>query len=201
MNNVDQADQLRGTYRFDHWMKKRKWWWVIWMWGVQLLLVYSYVLYKTAHLLIWKTPKKKILSQYDFWKSIVLEWFGFGPQTVAHGTSLENTSSENSRRRKFGDISSFSPASEEYSSTKWATRVTEQHLTLEMVRFELDYRKTLSTTLSYQRLSAPAAASADWSLQTRTTESTTTYIFVINATWTYVFLVSGHSTQYQVWKK
>ena len=58
MNNVDIADQLRGTYRFDCWMCKRKWWWAIWMWGIQLLLVNAYVLYKTAHLLIWKRQKK-----------------------------------------------------------------------------------------------------------------------------------------------
>ena len=58
MNNVDIADQLHGTYHFDHWMCKRKWWWAIWMWGIQLLLVNAYVLYKTAHLLIWKRQKK-----------------------------------------------------------------------------------------------------------------------------------------------
>lgn len=29
MNNIDIADQLRGTYQFDHWMCKRKWWWSI----------------------------------------------------------------------------------------------------------------------------------------------------------------------------
>ena len=27
MNNVDIADQLRGNYCFDHWMRKSKWWW------------------------------------------------------------------------------------------------------------------------------------------------------------------------------
>jgi hypothetical protein len=34
MNHVDCAYQLCGTYRFDHWMRTRKWWWSIWMWGV-----------------------------------------------------------------------------------------------------------------------------------------------------------------------
>ena len=60
MNNVDQADQLRGTYRFDRWMRKRKWWWLIWMWGLQVLLVNAYVLYRSAHLLIWKTAANTI---------------------------------------------------------------------------------------------------------------------------------------------
>ena len=44
MNNVDQADQLRGSYRIDRWMRKRKWWWAMWMWGVQVLLVNAYIL-------------------------------------------------------------------------------------------------------------------------------------------------------------
>jgi hypothetical protein len=58
MNNVDIADQIRNTYRIDRWMRKRKWWWSIWMCGVQILLVNAYMLYKSAHLLIWKTEKK-----------------------------------------------------------------------------------------------------------------------------------------------
>jgi hypothetical protein len=66
MNNVDKVDQFRGSYQFHHWMQKRKWWWSIWIRGVQVLLVNAYVLYKSAHLLVWKTPKKDILSQYDF---------------------------------------------------------------------------------------------------------------------------------------
>jgi hypothetical protein len=47
-------------------MQKRKWWWSIWMWGVQILLVNAYILY----------GEKKLLSQYDFRREIVLAWFG-----------------------------------------------------------------------------------------------------------------------------
>jgi hypothetical protein len=52
MNGVDVVDQLQGSYWIDRWMKKRKWWWSIWMWGVQLLLVNAYILYKSTHLFI-----------------------------------------------------------------------------------------------------------------------------------------------------
>ena len=108
-------------------MRKRKWWWSIWMWGVQVLLVNAYVLYKSAHLLIWKTPKKDIMSQYHFRKSIVLDWFGFGKENDADAVA-EKHSDETSRRRKIESISQFSLTSDEANSTKRATRVTEQTL-------------------------------------------------------------------------
>ncbi len=75
MNNVDIADQIHNTHRIDRWMCLRKWWWLIWMWGIQILLLNAYVLYKSAYLLIWKTYKKRIFSLYDFQKQIVLLWF------------------------------------------------------------------------------------------------------------------------------
>ena len=34
MNGVDVADQLQKQYRFDHWMRQRKWWWSFWFWGI-----------------------------------------------------------------------------------------------------------------------------------------------------------------------
>ena len=55
-------------------MCKRKWWWAIWMWGVQVLLVNAFILYKTLHLFIWKREKKQVLSQYEFHCQVVLEW-------------------------------------------------------------------------------------------------------------------------------
>ena len=66
MNDVDVADQLQGTYQLDCWMHKRKWWRAIWMWGVQVLLINAYVLYKTTHLVIWCKDKKSLLSHYEF---------------------------------------------------------------------------------------------------------------------------------------
>ena len=126
MNNVDQADQLRGTYRFDRWMRKRKWWWAIWMWGVQLLLVNAYVLYKTSHLLIWKADKSKILSQYDFRKSIVLAWFGIQEKENAEVDSEK--SSENSRKRSRSTTTEFFLTLDEAGSSKHSARVTKQTL-------------------------------------------------------------------------
>jgi hypothetical protein len=29
MSDVDVSDQLRNYYRFDHWLRKTKWWWPI----------------------------------------------------------------------------------------------------------------------------------------------------------------------------
>jgi hypothetical protein len=31
MNIVDLADKLRNCYRFNHWMRNRKWWWAIFL--------------------------------------------------------------------------------------------------------------------------------------------------------------------------
>ena len=48
MNNVDIADQLRGFYRIDKWMRKRKWWWSMFFWCFQILLTNSYIVHKNT---------------------------------------------------------------------------------------------------------------------------------------------------------
>ena len=44
------------------------------MWEFGVLLVNTYILYKTAHLYIWCQKKEDILSQYEFRKEVALSW-------------------------------------------------------------------------------------------------------------------------------
>ena len=71
MNNVDIADQLRLIYRMDRWMRKRKWWWSIFFWGFEVLMVNAYVTYVKFFKMHDLTPP---LSHYEFQRSIALAW-------------------------------------------------------------------------------------------------------------------------------
>jgi hypothetical protein len=44
------------------------------MWGLQVLLVNAYLLYRSAHIIIWKTEREKILDQYKFREEIIKSW-------------------------------------------------------------------------------------------------------------------------------
>ena len=70
MNNVDVADQLRGSYRFDHWMRKQKWWWSMFFWCFQMLMTNAYVTYKKYQMIHGLKP----MTHYEFWKQIALAW-------------------------------------------------------------------------------------------------------------------------------
>ncbi len=115
MNGVDVADHLRNHYCIDRWMRKRKWWWSIWWWGIQVLLVNSYVLYKTAHIHVWKRPEKTVMTQYEFWYRIVMAWFGMIPKR------------DLSRKRQF-DVISTSATSEDTPPVKKARPVNNSTL-------------------------------------------------------------------------
>jgi hypothetical protein len=58
------------------------------MWGLQVLLINAYVLYRTAHQFIWKTDKKKILSQYQFREEIVKAWMLEEPNLMESSKSI-----------------------------------------------------------------------------------------------------------------
>jgi hypothetical protein len=95
MGSVDIADQLRNYYRFDHWMRKRKWWWAIFFWNMGVLLVNSYVSYKTYMESIGERP----ISHYNFRKAIALSWIDWKTywpdrMRVASAASVVTTLSE-----------------------------------------------------------------------------------------------------------
>jgi hypothetical protein len=72
---------------------------------VQLLLVNAYILYKTTHLLTWKKKKKTLLSHYEFWSQIALEWLTGTKETTSNQTS------ESTKKCKVLDDSSLSTPS------------------------------------------------------------------------------------------
>ena len=57
MNSVDVADKLHNSYNLQHWMRKCKWWWALFMWGLGVMILNAYILYKTDHLIIWCKKK------------------------------------------------------------------------------------------------------------------------------------------------
>ena len=104
MGEVDVADQLRLQYKFDHWMRKRKWWWSMWMWCFQMLLTNSYRLY----CMFMKQHRcKDILSHYEFQGEVAKAWIDpdkFWPKIEKNITtssaSLSSKSSTSTRLAK-----------------------------------------------------------------------------------------------------
>ena len=73
MGGVDIADQLRGNYRFDHWVRNRKWWWSIFIWGFGQLITNAYVCYCQV-CERGGVPEKDRLTHLEFRKCIALDW-------------------------------------------------------------------------------------------------------------------------------
>lgn len=81
MGHVDVSDQLRNTYRFDHWLRQWKWWWSIWLWSLGVLLVNAYATYQ----LVMEeagVPKNKWKSHYTFRKEIAMAWVNSNEPTI-----------------------------------------------------------------------------------------------------------------------
>jgi Transposase IS4 len=97
MNSVDSADQLRNSYRFDHWLRMRKWWWSIFFWGMGVLLVNAYVSYVKFNLMNGK-KKNELLSHYEFRKAIALAWLD--PDQYDTKDKVDDTVTPVSRKRK-----------------------------------------------------------------------------------------------------
>eukprot|EP01043_Picozoa_sp_COSAG02_P009074 COSAG02_NODE_302_length_25234_cov_43.365307_14_plen_804_part_00 len=71
MGGVDIADQLRNQYRPDHWMRKRKWWWAIYMWALGVVNTNAFLLYKSVQQRAGKT--KTMLSHHAFLERLAFQ--------------------------------------------------------------------------------------------------------------------------------
>ena len=104
IGDADVSDHKCGSYRPDRFMRKIKWWWAIWIWGLGVLLANCYVCYVT-YLLSQGVEKRNILSQYEFRKAIALAWID--PKSYWKSTSkkrsadtLNETVGVNTRNKK-----------------------------------------------------------------------------------------------------
>ena len=67
MGHVDLSDQLRDQYCMNYWIRNRKWWWSIVMWGLGVKITNAYVMYKTLNLHEDKSVKD-LISHHDLGK-------------------------------------------------------------------------------------------------------------------------------------
>lgn len=70
MNSVDQADQLRTNYNVGKGLRQRKWWWALFLWGIDVAIVNAYLLYKAWNEMHGLKP----MSHYYFREKIALAW-------------------------------------------------------------------------------------------------------------------------------
>jgi hypothetical protein len=107
MNSTDIADQLRNTYRPDHWMRNRKWWWSFFLWALGVARVNAYKIYCE----VYDAEKKKKQSgmpvqwsHREFIHGLILDMMNYNKPTSkrsleeAFSTSTPNSRSEESTR-------------------------------------------------------------------------------------------------------
>ena len=110
MGHVDMADQLRNYYRMDHWLRNFKWWHSIFWWGLQVLLVNSYVVYCR----VMEQAEAKPVSHYEYHKACALAWIdpgGYGDEGSSFKTPSDNEQemstlssvSSTNRKARFSD--------------------------------------------------------------------------------------------------
>ena len=76
MGDVDVADQLRNNYWFDHWLRKRKWWWYIMFWAIGVILINTYIVYRIVNLEYGVSKSDLLFNTTSVDK---LRWHGSAP--------------------------------------------------------------------------------------------------------------------------
>ena len=103
------ADQIRGSHRFDHWLRRHKWWHSIFWWGVQVLMVNSY----QSYCRLLENEGLEPMSHYDFQSKIAIAWLdpdfyklydGVDPSSMSM-SSMSAQSTDTQRKSRVCDAS------------------------------------------------------------------------------------------------
>ena len=63
MNDNDVADQLRLCYRIQRFQRNFKWWWSLWIWGIEISIVNAYMIYR-RYCELKEVPQ--LINHHDF---------------------------------------------------------------------------------------------------------------------------------------
>jgi len=121
-SNMNAADQLWcGMYCPDHWMRHKKWWWSIFMWGLGVVQVNAYKIYQY----MWDKEKATVRmdlpekwSHAEFIEQLLYDLI-FPERTVVHWEALREEEDDLSVSRR--SLSSFSGSEEIGSGISAAT--------------------------------------------------------------------------------
>ena len=123
MGNVDVADQLRGNYRIDRWIRNYKWWWSIFFWDIGVLLTNAYVTYCTICEDNGVPPSGRI-SHLEFRKHIAMYWINPAEYEREHMST--NTPLSGRKRGRYAD--DMSPLTMNSSFGSVSSRTTTSSL-------------------------------------------------------------------------
>ncbi len=109
MNQTDIADQLRGQYQPDVWMRHSKWWWSIFIWALRVAATNGYRIYVE----MWQVEKEKERvdlppkwTHAEFLEQLVYDMV-FLQQTIFHWNLLRDDDDSSQLLSLFGGLSSF----------------------------------------------------------------------------------------------
>ena len=111
------------------------------MWVFGVMLVHTYLLYNTAHLIIWCKKKDEILSQYEFRKETALSWIQKNTSNVADNDNNNKRGRDDVKIASAGS-SIISRGRKKVKGEKRAMRLNEK--TLDPVGSELRCRLHIS---------------------------------------------------------
>ena len=138
MGRTDLGDQLRGSYRYDHWLRNRKWWWSIFFWTFGMLHTNSYILF----CLFWEAHGyDPPFSHYEYRRQCFLAWlqpevyFSQSSNSVATSTTASSSCSSKPVKRSLR----FAVTETRTKSVKF-TDATLCHLTGSL-KTRLDFHK------------------------------------------------------------